>query len=73
MSIWQEFDGERMRVMAETSGDGGATWTPARELAATADAADQPQLVSNGRQAFLSWQTRLEGWRLLPVPLGGGA
>ena len=71
--IWQEFDGERMRVMAETSGDGGATWTPARELAATADAADQPQLVSNGRQAFLSWQTRLEGWRLLPVPLGGGA
>jgi hypothetical protein len=42
-------------------------------LAATADAADQPQLVSNGREAFLSWQTRLEGWRFLPVPLGGGA
>jgi hypothetical protein len=71
--IWQEFDGEKMRVMAETSADGGANWTAPRELAATADAADQPQLVSNGREAFLSWQTRLEGWRFLPVPLGGGA
>jgi hypothetical protein len=62
-----------MRVIAETSPDGGTSWTAPRELAATADAADQPQLVSNGRDAFLSWQTRLEGWRLLPVPLGGGA
>ena len=70
--IWQEFDGERTRVLAETSINGGANWTAPREVGATADAADQPQLVSDGRSAYLSWQTRLEGWRLLPVALGGG-
>ncbi len=71
--IWQEFDGEKTRVLAETSTDGGAHWTAPRELAATTDAADQPQLTSHAGAAYLSWQTRAEGWRFMPVPLGSGS
>ena len=70
---WQEFDGERMRVMAETSTDGGTRWSAAREVASTADAADQAQLVGHAGRAFLSWQTQAEGWRLLPLALEGGS
>jgi two-component system, OmpR family, response regulator len=34
----------------------------------TADASDHPLLVGNGRSVFLSWLTRREGYRLLPLP-----
>ncbi len=68
--IWQEFDGEQMRVMLEESRDGGAHFSAPREIASTADAADQPQLVTDRRAAYLSWQTRAEGWRLLTLEPG---
>jgi hypothetical protein len=64
---WQEFDGEAMRVRLQRSAD-GVTWGAPRDIAETRDAADRPLLVSDGRAAFLSWQTAAEGWRLLPLP-----
>jgi hypothetical protein len=66
---WKEFDGERTAVMAQSSADGGATWSAPAALATTADASDHPLLVSDGRTASLSWLTRAEGWRL--IRLGG--
>jgi hypothetical protein len=64
---WKEFDGTTTRIMGAKSSDGGASWGEARSLAETQDASDHPILVGNDRQAFLSWLTRREGWRLLAV------
>lgn len=64
---WKEFDGTRTTIQAQMSADGGATWSPPRAIAATADASDHPQLIAVGGQPRLSWLTRAEGWRLLPV------
>jgi hypothetical protein len=64
---WKEFDGERTTVPVMISHDDGRTWSAPRIAAETSDASDQPLLVANGRQAFLSWQTRAEGYRLIPL------
>jgi hypothetical protein len=50
------------------SADGGVNWGAAETVAATADASDHPLLVSDGRGVFLSWLTKKEGYRLLPLP-----
>lgn len=71
--VWKEFDGQTTRVIGQHSEDGGAAWSTPRSLAETGDASDHPLLVDDGRgRLFLSWLTRSEGWRLLPLP-GGGA
>jgi hypothetical protein len=36
-------------------------------MAGTADASDHPLLVANGERVFLSWMTRADGYRLLPL------
>jgi hypothetical protein len=64
---WKEFDGERTSVPVMFSKDNGRTWSEPAIVAQTADASDHPLLVANGRQVFLSWQTRAEGYRLLPL------
>ena len=65
--VWKEFDGKVTTVKEITSPDDGKTWSAPAELATTADASDHPLLVSNGAHAFLSWMTRAEGYRLLPL------
>ena len=65
--VWKEFDGEKTRVELMTSADGGKTWSPARVIATTSDASDHPLLVSDGQQTFLSWMTKADGYRLLPI------
>jgi DNA-binding IclR family transcriptional regulator len=47
--------------------DDGASWSAPVELASTADASDHPLLASAGGRSFLSWMTRAEGYRLLPL------
>jgi hypothetical protein len=64
---WKEFDGEATVVKLMKSGDDGASWTTPETIASTADASDHPLLVSDGRNAYLSWLTAIEGYRLLPV------
>jgi hypothetical protein len=64
---WKEFDGERTTVLTMTSLDVGRTWSSPRIVAQTSDASDHPLLATNGKQVFLSWQTRAEGYHLLPL------
>jgi hypothetical protein len=64
---WKEFNGESTVLMAMASRDDGRSWTAAREIARTDGDSDHPLLVSNGEQAFVSWLTRREGYRLLPL------
>lgn len=67
---WREFDGEKAFVMAQSSRDDGRSWSEARPVASTAGGSDRPILLSAGGRAYLSWATRAEGWRLLPLSDG---
>jgi hypothetical protein len=64
---WKEFDGSRTTVNVMASNDDGATWSSPRVFGATADYSDHPLLVSDGRQGYLSWLTRTEGYHLVPL------
>lgn len=64
---WQEFRDRRIRILARRSEDNGDTWGAARELASTAGAADRAELITGPQGSFVSWNTRAEGYRLIPV------
>ena len=51
-----------------SSHDSGRTWSAARTVAETADASDHPLLVARSAgRAYLSWLTKTEGYRLIPL------
>jgi hypothetical protein len=64
---WKEFDGERTTVLVQMSRDAGATWSTPRVVAETRDFSDHPLLVDDGHQVYVSWLTRIEGYRLMPL------
>jgi hypothetical protein len=65
--VWKEFDGEKTSVNLMTSADDGKTWSQPRTIATTSDSSDHPLLVSDGRQYYLSWMTKADGYRLQPI------
>lgn len=67
---WKEFDGATTTVALQSSQDGGKSWSPVRVVAATTDASDHPLLVANKGTAYLSWLTREDGYRLIPLERG---
>jgi hypothetical protein len=69
--VWKEFDGEKTSVNLITSADDGESWTRPRVIAETTDASDHPLLVSDGRRTYLSWMTKVDGYRF--VPIGDGS
>jgi hypothetical protein len=64
---WKEFDGKQASIMAQSYNDGGRSWSSAHVVAATRGASDHPILVTFAGKPRLSWLTRNEGWRLLPL------
>jgi hypothetical protein len=64
---YKAFDGERTTIEVMTSRDSGASWSAPRAAAATTDDSDHPQLLSDGKQVYLSWLTRKDGYRLIPL------
>ena len=67
---WKEFDGEKTTVRVMQSADDGKTWSEPKTVATTADSSDHPLLVSDGRAVYLSWMTKKDGYRFLPVGQG---
>lgn len=65
--VWKEFDGEKTTVNLMASADHGKTWSEPRVISSTADSSDHPLLVSDGRQVYLSWMTKADGYRLQPI------
>ena len=65
--VWKEFDGEATTVSAVVSHDDGGTWSAPKIVAQTDDASDHPLVAVNGKDAYLSWQTKHEGYRLLEL------
>jgi hypothetical protein len=65
--VWKEFDSTKVKVLWQVSRDSGRTWTQAHAVAETDDASDHPLLVANAGRAYLSWLTKVEGYRLIPL------
>jgi hypothetical protein len=65
--VWKEFDGNKSLVKWQVSPDSGHTWSPARIVAETEDASDHPLLIARAGQVYLSWLTKIEGYRLLAL------
>lgn len=64
---WKEFDGERTSVLVMSSDDNGENWSRPKAIAATTEESDHPRLISDGRRAYLSWQTIREGYHLIAL------
>lgn len=65
--VWKEFDGDKVAVRWQVSRDSGLTWSGARAVAETDDASDHPLLVAHAGRTYLSWLTKTEGYRLIPL------
>lgn len=65
---WKEFDGEVSVINSMRSHDGGKSWGGLQTVAETRDVSDHPLLIANQEQVFLSWSSKLEGYRLIALP-----
>lgn len=65
--VWREFDGEYTQLLVMRSADGGRTWTQPESLARSAARADNPLLLSDGRKAFVSWNSSDRGYQMIPI------
>lgn len=64
---WTEFDGNLTRLKLMQSNDGGETWLPSKPIATHRADADYPFLLSNKEGVFVSWNSKTEGYQLIPV------
>ncbi len=64
---WTEFDGEHSQLFVQYSHDNGETWSAAKLVARFASQADYPFLLNNGKSLFVSWNSKTEGYRLIPL------
>lgn len=66
---WKEFkDGVGTVLMTSSSEDAGGSWSEPRLAATTRHESDHPFLLSDGKEAYVSWFSSDEGYRLLPAP-----
>lgn len=65
--VWKEFDGESTGIFGMNSSDGGKSWSAPVKLASTSDDSDSPMLISESNRAYLSWNTKNEGYRLIEL------
>jgi hypothetical protein len=56
-----------MSVQILRSSDGGVTWSKPAEALRTAGVSDHPFLLAKGDDVYLSWFTRDEGLRIVPL------
>ncbi|MGY4624228.1 sialidase family protein [Bradyrhizobium sp. USDA 4486] len=65
--VWKEFDGDKTSIQMRISRDDGKSWSPPKTIWSTTDTSDHPLLVSNGRQVYLSWMTKADGYLLTAI------
>jgi hypothetical protein len=65
--VWKEFDGEKTAVKLAMSHDDGKTWSEAKVIASTTDSSDHPLMVSDSRRTYLSWMTKVDGYRFQSI------
>jgi len=64
---WTEFDGTKTQLWVMQSNDGGQAWLPAKPTAESSAEVDFPFLLSDNKNVFVSWNSKNEGYRLIPV------
>ena len=64
---WTEFDGVKTQLMVMQSNDGGQTWSQPKSIAEATAETDYPFLLSNNQGIFVSWNSKAEGYRLIPL------
>ena len=64
---WTEFDGAKTQLLVIQSNDGGQTWLQAKSIAESTAEVDFPFLLRNNQGIFVSWNSKNEGYRLIPV------
>jgi hypothetical protein len=64
---WTEFDGKQTQLKVMHSNDAGLTWLPAKSIARLNSEADFPFLLSNKQGVFVSWNSKVDGYQLIPV------
>jgi hypothetical protein len=62
--VWKEFNGQNTLVLMKKSSDDGATWSKPSVVSETTEYSDHPLLISHGKQVYLSWLTRTDGYQL---------
>jgi hypothetical protein len=62
--VWQEFDGKNNFIQVMKSADAGKTWSKPDLAAQTTEMIDEPFLVSDGKNIYLSWQALQLGYQL---------
>ncbi len=65
--VWKEFDGERSNLRALLSRDGGGTFAE-HDVTSTADASDQPRLLTYRGVFYVFWNTRAEPLKVVRLP-----
>ncbi|MFN3075493.1 MAG: sialidase family protein [Alphaproteobacteria bacterium] len=65
--VWKEISSVGVDIRRMVSADGARTWSAPGTVATTTQASDHPLLISDGTSVFLSWMTRAEGYRLIPL------
>lgn len=64
---WQHFDGQKNRVYVMRSDNEGKTFDQPTVMANTKEMADEPFLITDGKNAYLSWHIEQQDYKLLPV------
>lgn len=62
--VWQEFDGKHNVVQFMQSPDGGKTWSKPTIAAQTEEMLDEPFLITDGHQLYLSWHAPQQAYHL---------
>lgn len=64
---WKEFDGTKTKLLIMQSKNGGKSWLPSRPIAESTVDSDIPFLLRSTKDVFVSWNTKDEGYRLIPL------
>ena len=64
---WTEFDGVKTQLMVMQSNDGGQTWSQPKSIAEATTETDYPLLLSDGKEIFVSWNSKTKGYQLIPL------
>jgi len=64
---WTEFDGKKTELKVMASTDGGETWSPPKVVSILNSDADFPFLLAKDQKTFVSWNSKSEGYRLIPL------
>ncbi len=64
---WTEFDGTKMQLLVMRSIDMGRNWLPAKSIAESSTGSDIPFLLRSTKGVFVSWNSKDEGYRLIPL------